>query len=413
MIRKRKKMQQDQKPPKDSPKGQRRMAGGGSGNQAFTHHSSSLSFSMQIFVKDTTNSTTIPVAIPATSSVAQLKALIHSAQRSIHPEHQRLSFGNLVLEDERSLSDYSISHESTVLLQYGPKFPFAWRAPPESSARDFELPAHSSQGQSDVRTVLGDSRNVNEKPFSPLRSYVPNSQVPRPPQNCCVLYMIPTVRHHNSQLRYSTVKRIEGTPAQVDGSDMAGQGSLGTCSNLQASEAAWEPMAQDTFQWMEFDLLARQDVAGIQTVGSVQSMKILFRSSQHEEWSDVFSSETKPFTGSSVIFDAPVPARYVVVLLAIPVIIPLFQIRSDLPVDLVAAHSNARGCARHARSIYQSRPVSNSRAFLASILSHRPHALHSSKFSQAQRKRHHAALCVSQQQNWSQTLAASSRLSAG
>jgi hypothetical protein len=105
---------------------------------------------------------------------------------------------------------------------------------------------------------------------------------------------------------------------------MAGQGSLGTCSNLQASEAAWEPMAQDTFQWMEFDLLARQDVAGIQTVGSVQSMKILFRSSQHEEWSDVFSSETKPFTGSSVIFDAPVPARYVVVLLVIPVIIPPF-----------------------------------------------------------------------------------------
>jgi hypothetical protein len=163
-------MQRDQKPPKDSPKGKRRMAGGGS-----------LAFSMQIFVKDTTNSTTIPVAIPATSSVARLKALIHSAQRSIHPEHQRLSFGNLVLEDERSLSDYSISHESTVLLQYGPKFPFAWRAPPESSARDFELPAHSSQGQSDVRTVLGGSTNVNEKPFSPLRSYVPIVQGPPPP----------------------------------------------------------------------------------------------------------------------------------------------------------------------------------------------------------------------------------------
>jgi hypothetical protein len=53
---------------------------------------------------------------------------------------------------------------------------------------------------------------------------------------------------------------------------MAGQGSLGTCSNLQASEAAWEPMAQDTFQWMELDLLARQDVAGVQTAGSVQDI---------------------------------------------------------------------------------------------------------------------------------------------
>jgi hypothetical protein len=76
-------------------------------------------------------------------------------------------------------------------------------------------------------------------------------------------------------------------------------------------------MEQDTQQWMEFDLLELQDVAGIQTVGSVQSMKILFRSSPHEEWNDLFFSESKPFTGTSVIFDIPVPARYVLVCVSI------------------------------------------------------------------------------------------------
>jgi hypothetical protein len=139
---------------------------------------------MQIFVQDTSNFTNIPIAIPATATVAQLKALVYSAKRNIHPvlpEHQRLSFGNRVLEDERSLSDYNISHESTVVLRYGPKFPFAWRAPPESSAQDFELPTDASKGHANVCTVLGGSKNVNVKPFSPLRSYVPNVQVPSLP----------------------------------------------------------------------------------------------------------------------------------------------------------------------------------------------------------------------------------------
>ena len=136
---------------------------------------------MQIFVQDTSNSTNIPIAIPATATVAQLKALVYSAKRNIHPEHQRLSFGNRVLDDERSLSDYNISHESTVVLRYGPKFPFAWRPPPESSAQDFELPTDASKGHAHVSTVLGGSKNVNAQPFSPLRSYVPNVQVPALP----------------------------------------------------------------------------------------------------------------------------------------------------------------------------------------------------------------------------------------
>ena len=118
-------------------------------------------------------------------------------------------------------------------------------------------------------------------------------------------------------MTYSTVKRVPGSPVQVDGLDAASQGSLGTCTSLSSSDVAWEPMEQDTQQWMEFDLLELQDVAGIQTVGSVQSMKILFRSSPHEEWSDLFFSESKPFTGSSVIFDIPVPARYVLVCVSI------------------------------------------------------------------------------------------------
>ena len=132
-----------------------------------------------------------------------------------------------------------------------------------------------------------------------------------------------TSLHITSQFTYSTVKRVEESPAQVGvsigGGDMTRQGSLGTCTNLQSSDVAWEPMEQDAQQWMDLDLLERQDVAGLQTVGSVQSMKVLFRSSLHEEWSDPFSSETKPFTGTgaAVIFDVPVPARCVFVFLSI------------------------------------------------------------------------------------------------
>jgi len=137
---------------------------------------------MEVFVRDMGSSTILPIAVPATASVAQLKALIYASQRKIHVEHQRLSFGDCILEDGRSLSDYNISHESTVILRYGPKFPFTLRAPPISSADDFELPADNAECCASVSTALGGSQSINEKPFSPIRSYVPNAQVLPPLQ---------------------------------------------------------------------------------------------------------------------------------------------------------------------------------------------------------------------------------------
>lgn len=169
-------MQPYKKPETNSPKVQRQKAGGPgtAGHKAPTPHAR---FTMRIFVKDTLSSAVFPFALPATSTVAQLKALVYSTKRNIHPDNQRLSFGNSVLEDGRSLSDYNISHESTVMLRYGLKFPFAWRAPPELSPEDFELPAEPSEGHANVSTILGGSTSVNEKPFSPMRSFVPNVQV--------------------------------------------------------------------------------------------------------------------------------------------------------------------------------------------------------------------------------------------
>ena len=167
-------MQRDKKREANSPKAQHQKAGSTAGHKAPTPHAR---FTMQIFVQDTSSSTVFPFALPATSTVAQLKALIYLTKRNIHPENQRLIFGNTILEDGRSLSDYNISHESTVMLRYGLKFPFAWRAPPESSADDFELPAEPFEGQANVSTILGGSTSVNEKPFSPMRSFVPNVQV--------------------------------------------------------------------------------------------------------------------------------------------------------------------------------------------------------------------------------------------
>ena len=122
---------------------------------------------MEVFVRDMGSSTILPIAVPATASVAQLKALIYASQRKIHVEHQRLSFGDCILEDGRSLSDYNISHESTVILRYGPKFPFTLRAPPISSADDFELPADNAECCASVSTALGGSQSINEKPFRP------------------------------------------------------------------------------------------------------------------------------------------------------------------------------------------------------------------------------------------------------
>ena len=136
---------------------------------------------MEIFVRDVTSSTTLSVNVPSTASVAQLKAKIFAARCGIHVEHQRLIFGHRVLEDVRCLADYQISHESTVVLQYGPKFPFSWKPPPISSAEDFTQPADAAaQRRASVSTVLRGSPNISGNPFAPIRLFVSNAQVLHP-----------------------------------------------------------------------------------------------------------------------------------------------------------------------------------------------------------------------------------------
>ena len=142
---------------------------------------------MEIFVNDGTSAPTLSVVVPATASVAQLKAKIFAARRNIHVEHQRLSFGDQVLEDGRCLVDYHISHESSVVLRCGPKFPFTWRPPFISPAEDLKQPADTSvQRGTSVSTVLGGSQTVNETPFAPIRLFVSNAQVSKSPVIICI-----------------------------------------------------------------------------------------------------------------------------------------------------------------------------------------------------------------------------------
>jgi hypothetical protein len=218
------------------------------------------------------------------------------------------------------------------------------------------------------------------------------------------------------QLAYSTVKGVQGASVvgiSIDAGDKTGKGSLEQCTSLQSSDAAWEPMAHDRQQWMEFDLLEQQDVAGIQTVGSVQSMKVLFRSSLQDEWSDYFLSESKPFTGSSVTFEVPVLARYVFPCASTatrPMITLHLQIRPHLPYGMGTADSNARRRACDASIIHSPFPVPRAAALVTCIFPHWAHVVHPSKFSKARRKRHVAAVRVPLQRQRPQTMDPSSRL---
>jgi hypothetical protein len=152
--------------------------------------------------------------VPATASVVQLKALVYATQPKIHVQHQRLSFGDRVLEDGTSLTDYNMSHDSTVLLRYGPKFPFTLRAlpiyhqQPILSCQMMKLNALAVSQQ-----CLGEPKR-NETPFSPVRSYVSNAQV-LPPLALMRLHVVASVRNVyplydcNLQLLYCSHRALQ------------------------------------------------------------------------------------------------------------------------------------------------------------------------------------------------------------
>ena len=172
-------------------------------------------------------------------------------------------------------------------------------------------------------------------------------------------------------------------------------------------------MAHDREQWMEFDLLQQQDVAGIQTVGSVQSMKVLFRLSLQDEWRDYFLSESKPFTGSSVTFDVPVLARYVFACASTatrPMTALCLQICPHLPHGMDTTDSNARRRSCDASIIHSPHPVPRLAACLTCIFAHRAHVVDPSKFSKARWQRHDAAVRVPLQRQRPQTLDPSPRI---
>jgi len=70
---------------------------------------------IQIFVKQLTGKT-IALYLPSTSTIEQVKEKVQEKDGLLPPDQQRLIFAGKQLEEERTLADYNIGKEATVML---------------------------------------------------------------------------------------------------------------------------------------------------------------------------------------------------------------------------------------------------------------------------------------------------------
>ena len=75
----------------------------------------------QIFVKTPTGYSTILLWVTASESVFSVKTKV-TAKVGFPAEVQRLIYGGRQLEDDKSLSDYSVAKEATLQMVYRPCF---------------------------------------------------------------------------------------------------------------------------------------------------------------------------------------------------------------------------------------------------------------------------------------------------